>query len=842
MKKLLAILLALVMILSLAACTPKDDTKDTTPSGNNGDNGDNGDNGNTAGEPATYTYRSYMNALGTNWNPHTWEISADGTMLSFLEAPLSDITIEDSENGVYQWIFVAASDISDVTKDHQDDLTKYKVTLPEGKTASEVTSDYVYEIKLRPEMKWQDGTLINADTYIYSLQQLLDPVMKNYRANTYWAGDSAVAGGKAYYYSTNKAYYDSVLSAYGAPSGGSVEKALAAGKTVVIDVWELWGMEGAVDAEGNACPQWLDITDTHKYIDPGVDEGEDGHEVSGADIYAAYAAYIAAGYFDYTDYYANQLCVYTVNDNYGASWDVVGLYKVDDYTIRYVCQSAYAYDYFLTSCTGNWLVYEELYEKCKQWNDDGSYKGSTYGTSLDTTMSYGIWKMTSLEDNKQVVFEQNENYFEFTKNADGSLSSTTETIGFKVDGEYRKQLQTTKYVIDVMEDNAAKLAFLKGDLDDWNPSAEDATRYSTSEQMYKADETYTMRLFFHTNLDTLKKLDSEGANKNSIVLSNDNFRKAMSLAINRAEFVAATAGYKPAYSMLCSLYYYNIYEDPSSSYRNSDEAMQAIVNLYGVKYGEGEIYKTLKEAYNSINGFNLTEAKSLMKTACEELVAAGLYKEGEEIKIQIGWAKAALSSDDRNQAVVLQNQINAALEGTGFGEITLEPVGSLEDRYSDVCDGVYAIGWGAWGGAAFYPFKNMQNYCDPENVSGGKLHEGGCWDPTTENLTINVDGEDVTMTWQKWSNSMISGGVYANASFETKLHILATMEEKLLEKYYFIPVCTTTSIVMLSYKLSMYTEDYNIMYGWGGSRLWSYNYTDAEWAEYVASQGGNIGY
>lgn len=818
MKKTLALVLTLVMLVSIFAGCKDDKTDDTLKS---------------------YTYNSYMNALGTNWNPHTWETSPDSTMKGFLEAPLTDMTVLNSEEGSYQWIFVAASDIQDVTKDHQDDLTKYGVNLPSGKTASDVTENFVYEIKLRPEMKWQDGTLINADTYIYSMQQMLDPVMKNYRANTYWTGDSAVAGGKTYYYSTDKEYYDTVVSVYGKPSAGGVDKALAAGKTVVIDAWNIWGLEGAVDAEGNACPQWLSITDDHKYIDPGVPEGEEGHEVSGADIYAGMAKYLAGGYFDYADYYANQLCVYTVNENYGATWDVVGLYKVDEYTIRYVCQNAYGYDYFLTSCTDNWLVYKDLYEKCKQWNNDGSFKGSTYGTSLETTMSYGIWKMTSLEDDKQVVFEQNENYFEFTKNEDGSLSSTTETIGFKVDGEYKQQLQTTKYVINVMDDNAAKLAFMKGDLDDWNPSAEDAIRYSTSEQMYKADETYTQRLFFHTNLDSLKKLDSEGKNKNSVVLSNDNFRKAMSLAINRSEFVAATPGYKAAYSVLNSLYYYDVYNDPASIYRNTDEAMQAICNLYGVKYGEGEIYSTLKEAYDSINGFNLTEAKNLMKTACEELAAAGLYTAGEDIKIQIAWQAAAMDSDAQNLVAILEQQINAALEGSGFGKITFEGLGSLSERFADVRNGTYAIGFGAWGGAAFYPFKCMQNYCDPDNTD---IHESGCWDPTTELLTINVDGEDVTMTWQKWSQSLLSGEIYGEASNATKLHIFATMEEELLKKYYFIPIDAMTATVMLSYKQSMYTENYSIMYGWGGNRLMHFNYTDAEWAEYVASQNGSISY
>lgn len=74
--------------------------------------------------------------------------------------------------------------------------------------------------------------------------------------------------------------------------------------------------------------------------------------------------------------------------------------------------------------------------------------------------------------------------------------------------------------------------------------------------------------------------------------------------------------------------------------------MQAICNLYGVAYGDGTPYATLQDAYKSINGYNLTEAKELMKTACDELVAAGLYTAGEDIVIRIGYKKGALDSSD----------------------------------------------------------------------------------------------------------------------------------------------------------------------------------------------------
>jgi oligopeptide transport system substrate-binding protein len=318
-----------------------------------------------------------------------------------------------------------------------------------------------------------------------------------------------------------------------------------------------------------------------------------------------------------------------------------------------------------------------------------------------------------------------------------------------------------------------------------------------------------------------------------------NFRKAFSLAVDRDELVGATSGYKPAYALMNNLYFYDVYNDPNSSYRNSDPAMQAICNLYGVEYGEGTPYATLRDAYLSINGYNLTEAKALMATACTELVEAGLYVAGDPIVIRIGWAKGALDSAANQQLALVNKYINAAAEGSGFGTITFEAVGNIENRYDAVPQGEYAIGYGAWGGAAFYPFRNFQVYCDTEQYS---INELGCWDPATENLTLTVDGEEVTMTWQDWSRALIGTGPYAGASNELKLDVTAQMEELYLKKYYRIPLMSTTACFMVSYQLDYYTENYNIMYGFGGLELMTYNYTDAEWADFVASQGGNLSY
>ncbi len=801
-----------------------------------------------------YTYKSYTTALGTNWNPHTWETNADDSILSYISSPFITMEAKDTENGVYQWVYEMATSIKDVTAANQGDLTKYGCVLPEGKKASDVKEGYVFEIKLNPDAMWENGEKITADDYIYSMKQLLDSKMKNYRANLYISGESALAGAAAYYDSESPIYavlveYDAEGNRGDAVDADKVYLNLAAENMTMAsytfgfmkDYFVTEELYAKLNATANAYG-YIEVTDAN-YNDV-VTICDQYLQAFGMSIYnedkSVNTEYLEEFFFYNTGKFGEKV-----------DYEKVGCYKVDDYTIRYVCATAIDYFYFLTSCTSTWLVYEELYEAGK--DTTGELVTTNYGTSPETSMSYGVYKLNSLQPEKQIVFVQNENWYGWErdekgnvkKDDEGNLISYTsyhknlDGEEFKVDGQAHRQHTIEKVVIDVMEEAAAKAAFLKGELSDWSTPAAEVPAYAASDRLYKVDETYTMSFFFNTGLDALKNMDKNEGNKNSVVLSNTAFRKGFSYAIDRAKYVTATEGYKPAFALLNSLYYYDFYNDPSSSYRNTDQAKEAICNLYGVKWGEGTPYKTLDEAVDSVTGYNLAEAKKLMKQACDELVAAGLYKKGEAIEIKIGWAKGALTDADNKQASLMNEFINAAAEGSGFGKITFTPVGNIEDRYADVPAGKYAIGYGAWGGAALYPFRNFQVYMDPDNTA---INEAGCWDPTTEQLTLTVNGEDVTMTWQAWSNCMIGTGKYANADFDTKLDILSMLETKYLEKYYRIPLAGTTICSMLSYQLDYYTQEYNFAYGFGGSRLMKFNYDDAEWAKYVADQGGKLSY
>lgn len=825
MKKTLAIVLTLCMLLTSCAALAE-----TT----------------AAEAPATYTYHTYSTALGNNWNPHTWETNADQSILeSYLSIGFCDMSIKDSENGIYQWVYEMATSIEDVTAEHRDDLTKYSVALREGDTADTAEKGYVYEIKLNPNAKWENGEAITADDYIYSMQQLLNPKMKNYRANLYYAGESAVAGGNAYY-NAGSPIYDVMVPAYGdgeTPDYSyDLDKGIADGMVYVnvsSDGMTLYGeslatlnskyLGGLLDEEISALSSAKNI---YGYTKVTVENREVVENV---------VKTILSGLFNITDETEqNNLLKEALFVDTGKVGDMcdydatVGCYKVDDYTIRYVTAQYIDLNNFLISCTNTWLVYKPYYEA--GMDTTGTLTTTNYGTAIENTMSYGPYKLVSLQADKQMVFVQNENWYGYEKQEDGSLLSMT---NFEVDGESVPQYAATSIVVDVMDDSSAKQAFLKGELAEWSPSPEEVFAFATSDRLYKVDDTFTMSFFFNCGLKSLQTMDASKGNTNSVVLSSTSFRKAMSLAIDRAEYVTATQGYKPAYSLMNNLYHYDIFNDPTSSYRGSDEAMQAICNLYGVKYGEGTPYATLKDAYQSITGYNLTEAKELFAAACKELVEAGLYKEGEPIVIRIGWAAGALQSADNKQCEILTKQLNAALEGSGFGTLTLEAVGNINDRYADVANGEYAIGYGAWGGAALYPFRNFQCYCDTDQYD---VNEIGCWDPATEMLTLNVNGEDVTMSWKDWSGALIGTGRFTDADFATKLYITAQMEELYLQKYYRIPLAGKTSVSLLSYQVDYYTEDYNLMYGFGGLRLMTFNYSDAEWAEYVAEEGGTLSY
>ncbi len=789
----------------------------------------------------TYTLRDTMGAGPTNWNPHQWETDADSYFAGYTEMGLVDVTI--AEDGVnFEWVYEMAESVTNVTAEYKADAAKaakWNVT--------DEAENKVYRIALNQNAKWADGTVINADTYVYSMQQLLDPKMQNYRANTYYNGSAAIMNAAKYFNSSSPIYAAAVPAYEETPDYTKYDALVAAGDPLYV----------ALD-KTSTCVSNYSVADL---VDMGyVDE----------DLYSA-AKKLANpfGYIEYND--ANKSAILSVLDQFLAAfgfsiyadadlnpdmeflkeffyyntgefsdpydWNNVGLIKSGEYSIDYICEGEETMFYFLTSLTSNWIVYQPLYDAGK--STVGDIISTTYGTSMETYMSYGPYKLDTYEKDKQMKMSRNENWYGWT------------------DGKHVGQYQTTNVVCDIIGDEATlEGMFLSGKIDALGLNSTQLAKYRNSEYLLQTDQTYTFRWIFASDLTALKNLEATRADGNNVsVLYYDNFRKALSLAMNRSELCAqATGGYKPAFSLFNSLYYYDVENNPESIYRNTEEAKQVVLDLYGIKYGAGEKYNTLDEAYASVTGFDLNQAKTLFQEVYTQAIADGNYTAGQNVVIQcMAAANEALTEDDKAQERLLNEFVTAATVGTGFeGKISFKFLAGAEDRYGDVAAGRIEMIRGAWGGAAFYPFSTIRCYTHPKYMGGLEfIHESCGWNPEDEMLSLtydfNNDGSVETLEYSltEWSMLINGEAVGEQAPYtdaDTMMFVFAKLEGAVIGAYQCIPWASETACSLFSQKIKYATLDYNIMYGYGGLRLMTYNYTDAEWDAYVASQNNQLKY
>ena len=80
------------------------------------------------------------------------------------------------------------------------------------------------------------------------------------------------------------------------------------------------------------------------------------------------------------------------------------------------------------------------------------------------------------------------------------------------------------------------------------------------------------------------------------------------------------------------------------------------------------------------------------------------------------------------------------------------------------------------------------------------------------------------------------------ADVETRLDILAMIEGEILKTGDYLPMLQDASAALLSQQVYYVVDEYNPVMGRGGITYLKYNYSDTEWAAYVASQGGELTY
>lgn len=790
----------------------------------------------------SFTYRAAVSTSPTTWNPHTWTNNTDSIILGYITMGFYSVQLRYDEAGNvvgYEWANeMASADPVDVTSEY---VGRYGVASDDSNKA--------WRIALNQDAVWQNGDEITADDYIYSMQQLLDPVMLNRRSDSYTGSTFSIYGARNYLYSETAATYETLTS----HGYSSIQAALNANEKVYVDAWTGWSMEGMVDASGNECPQWLAIDDTTLYRYLGGDENEDGAWVSGKDIYEGLLA--SAGESTMISYPLVSILVTNEHMDYEWNWrndgnGGVGLLKVDDYTIDIILNDAIDDFYLRYNLSSNWLVHRETYEETKY--TQGDLVGSRYNTgSVANTMSYGPYILTNFEFDQYFTLARNENWYGYTDGKHNGQYSTTNIDYVNVSGETAKAQM--------------RELFMQGRLSDYTIDGTEWSTFGSSRYIMSEPEDYTYQFFLATDRSQ-NFLDSESTDtENHSVLGLRTFRKALSFAINRQSYITR---FEPTaqvgLGLLNYLYIYN--PDTGEAYRDTDAAKETILKAQdfyeedGVWYDvHGEAYGSMEEAYDALTGFDLAYAADLMEDAYAEAIREDMYNDNQDVVITYTTVGSGIS--ENLQALIdmingMLADVIAACDRPTFKSVSLE-VELLADEstyWARLQAGRMDLSFSGWGGSAMDPWGIIfSSYIDPANSNNYGF------DSVAKGIeiTINYNGTDVTASlydWAAWLNNAQAGSAYdednlyeilgvavGDADYDFKLEVLAQCELAQLQTYSNLPIFYSYVTSLRSAQYNNGSDYYvNNMIGFGGIRHVYYNYSDTQWTSFVASHNGNL--
>lgn len=799
------------------------------------------------------TYHTTTATMPSNWNELTYQDNNDTQILNYITSGFFeyDYKFDDAKGGKYNadgsinvdaivpggytTNYLAATDLKDVTA---------TVDAKWGYTdAQKAAGGYAWQITLRKDLKWDDGTAIKADDYVYSMQAQLDPDFLNFRADTYY-NTLQVKKAKAYFNKNQEATYPSVGTKY-----ESADAAIAAGEVIYLDVYSLWGASGYVDKDGNKAPQWIPITDETVYDTPdawAAGKAEDAFTAKG--LFEQYKGMVDVG-----GKYEACLAIKVANTERDITFEDVGFYKVDDYSFVILMDKSYKFlkddgslsylaAYYMQSLP---LVHKAKYEKSKIAPAAGSTLWtSKYNSSLETTASCGPYKLESFQSGKAYTLVKNDNWFGYGLEA------------------YKNQYNVTKIECEKVEEPSQNwMKFLAGEIDGVALDSEHINDYMHSKYVVYTPGTGTFGMQLFSDLNVLKK-----SGNNNGILAIDEFRQAISLSLNRSDVVEkiwpGTA--VACFGLMNSQYYYDV--ENGGVYRDTTEAKEGILRAYGFtkgadgKWSGGEINgASLDDAYEALTGYNPVKAKELVKVAYDKLVAKAEYYGYDASKgITIVYGSSIDNAKQRQRCQYVQDLLNTLCAGTGLeGKITLKFDASAGDKWSNAFrSGATQIGFGyGFNGNPFNPFDIVGGFVDPEN----SLNYHTYWDTKNEKMTLTMPagdyegaGKTITMSLCNWYKCLNGLADKANGDTEVynwdagyapasaRLVVLAALEEKVIQKAYSVMLIGEYSGELSSPKFSQISYDYNTFMAYGGMRYLVVNYTDAEWAEYVAAHNNDL--
>ncbi len=796
-------------------------------------------------------YNTTTSVMPSNWNEFTYADNNDTQIMSYIGSSFfeydykfenddkfnDDGTINKNAivSGAYTTNFSAATKLEDVTA---------TVDAKWGYTdAQKAEGGYAWKITLRDDLKWDDGTPITAADFEYSMQQLLDPAFMNFRANTYY-DTLMIKNSKNYFFQNQEGTYETI----GALGYASVQEALDAGETLYANVWNMWGAAGYTDEAGNEAPEWVAITDETVYNNAAGDD-----PISGSDLYVYYGAYLEPG----TGYDA---AIYVENTVRNVDWESVGIYAVEGENAIVLClDKTYSFlkedgslsvwaPYYFSSLP---VVHKAKYEASKIAPAAGATLWtSNYNSSLETTASWGPYKLVEFEAGSHYRLEKNENWY-----------------GWSMD-EYKNQYNITAVNCRKVEENATKwMGFLNGDYDDAALDSDNVADYLDSKYVYfTSTSTGTFGMQLYSNLATLKNSEN-----NNGILAIQEFRHAFNLALNRSDIVEKIwpGSAVPCFGLLNVAYYYDIENSPEledgGQYRNATIAKEGILRAYGFeqnadgKWSSGSLVDlSTDEAYTSLTGYNPELAKVKMQEAIDILLAnPEEYGYDATKNITIVYGSSVDNDKQRFRANYLQDVLDGLTVGTALEDkIDIVFDASAGAQWSEAFrSGATQIGFGyGFSGNAFNPFDIIGAFVNPDDDLNYHMY----WDTASIDMTMTMPegdyegaGETITMSVQNWYYCLNGLAATENqaktynwsegyAPVEARLMILSALEELTIKESRSVMLIADGGGSFLGAKFSYFSDEEHTFMGFGGMRYMEVNYTDAEWADFVAQNNNDL--
>lgn len=846
---LLSLVLVAAMLVSLSSCDRDPGTESSQPT-----------SGSEQVDNGTYTYTDAVGVMAANWNPHTYRNADDRYPADYLRVGLYGFVFNDELHPVDgREAFEGYKIIPEMAASMPVDVTeKVKAEHPEFNIPESATKGYAYTIDLNQNAVWEDGTPINADTYVYSMQKLLDPELLNYRANDYYAGNFCVAG--AEFYANQGREVTVAVSGVIKNEGldGTIESFLAAhgDEVAYINYKYSFGVGYDFDAypwDGMLKEEALtsDISDEIVETPLTLTQMYDFYVKAAVALVGVDEATAQAWFFD------EVYCKWSYPDN--IDFSKVGLYKTGDYQITLVLGKSLAGFNLLYSLTSNWIVHKDLYEaNLKQ--TDGVWT-STYNTSVESTLSYGPYKLVSYQKDKEMRFEKNDKWYGYTDGQHKYVSP--------IDGKTYDMYQTTAITTSVVaEAETRKMMFLKGELMTYGLQADDFATYRDSDSAYVTPAETIFFFIFNGYLEKINEReaaqDFDATKYDLQTMTLTSFRKAIAVTYDKELFASTISPSRSGgYGLIGNAYLYD--PDTGARYRDTDQAKQVLCDFYGIDVSK---YSSLDEAVDAITGYDPELAKTLFAQAFEEAKAAGYITDSDndgksDQTLRIEYCSSETDKFITQTLAYLNEKLGEVLVGTPFeGKVEFyesAPYGTEWD--SKIKSGLSDTVLAGWQGSALDPFGLTDQYVNP-----AYQYDAAWFDATSVELTleVNVAGIDaetpemktLKMNLRQWSDALngatvtIAAGENAGsynfgdgiADVETRLTILAAIEGKVLQTYNYIPMLQDAGISLLTHKAYYVIDDYNPVMGRGGIAYLRYNYNDEAWSAYVAEQGGQLSY